>query len=185
MMIADIPELFTRLDVVRPGHFLRASGRHTNYYVQCAHLFEDAKSTAEACQLIADHFRDDGIQLVVSPAIGGIIPGYEVSRQLGVRNVYVERRDNVMVLRRGFAFAPGTRVLVLEDEVTTGTSVRDTVELVRAQGGVVVGVTCFVDKSGGKVAFDVPFYPLMNLNVENHGVSTCPLCAQNKPLDNV
>ena len=111
----QLKDLLYRADAVRSGHFLRASGRHSNLYIQCAHLFENARSAQEVCALIAQYYAKSGVQLVLSAAIGGMLAGYEVSCQLGVRNMYAERRDQVLTLRRGFAFAPGTRVLIVED----------------------------------------------------------------------
>ena len=128
----QLKDLLYRADAVRSGHFLRASGRHSNLYIQCAHLFENARSAQEVCALIAQHYAKSGVQLVLSAAIGGMLAGYEVSCQLGVRNMYAERRDQVLTLRRGFAFAPGTRVLIVEDMVSTGHSVRELIEIVRA-----------------------------------------------------
>ena len=181
----QLKDLLYRADAVRPGHFLRASGRHSNLYIQCAHLFENARSAQEVCALIAQHYAKSGVQLVLSAAIGGMLAGYEVSRQLGVRNMYAERRDQVLTLRRGFAFAPGTRVLIVEDMVSTGHSVRELIEIVRALGGEVVGISCIIDSSGGKVAFEYPYYPLYCEKVENYQEADCPLCKQNKPFDNV
>lgn len=180
-----IRELLYRTDVIRPGHYLRASGRHSNCYVQCAHLFENAKKAQQICALIAERFSDSGVQLVLSAAMGGILPGYEVSRQMGVRNVYAERKDNVLTLRRGFTFAPGTKVLIVEDMVSTGRSVRELMEIVRAIGGEVVGIACIIDASGGKVAFDKLYYPIYEQKVENCAEEACPLCKEKKPFDNV
>ena len=181
----QLKDLLYRADAVRSGHFLRASGRHSNLYIQCAHLFENARSAQEVCAPIAQHYARSGVQLVLSAAIGGMLAGYEVSCQLGVRNMYAERRDQVLTLRRGFAFAPGTRVLIVEDMVSTGHSVRELIEIVRALGGEVVGISCIIDASGGKVAFEYPYYPLYCEKVENYQESDCPLCKQNKPFDNV
>lgn len=181
----QLRDLIHRTGVLRPGHYLRASGRHCNFYVQCAHLFENAGNAQEVCGMIAAHFKQENVQLVLSAAVGGMLPGYEVSRQLGVRNVYAERRDGVLTLRRGFTFAPGTRVLIVEDMVSTGRSVRELIEIVRALNGVVVGVSCILDVSDGKVAFEYPFYPLCSEKVEMYSESACPLCRLNKPFDNV
>jgi len=180
-----IRELLYRTDVIRPGHFLRASGRHCNKHVQCAHLFEKAQYAEMICGQIAERFREENVQLVLSAAVGGILAGYEVSRQLGARNIYAERQNNVLTLRRGFGFAPGTRVLIVEDMISTGRSVRELMEIVRAIGGEVVGVSCILDVSGGKVAFGKPFYAVYSEEVEMYMQDACPLCSENKPFDNM
>ena len=180
----DLGALFESLGVVQNGHFRRKSGRHANRYVQCARLFENAEATEQVCALLAEHFEADRIDVVVSPAIGGVILGYEVGRQLQVRNIFPERKEGALIFARGFKLQKGERVLILEDEVTTGTSVRETIEIVHAMGGIVVGIGCVVDKSGGQVAFDYPFFPLYTAKVDNYSKDKCPLCAAGYPLDN-
>ena len=182
----NLDSLRTLLDehqVIRTGHFQRASGRHSDHYVQCASLFRHPRVGAQIGQALADHFVASGAQAVFSAAVGGILPGYEVSRALGLPYVYCERRDGAMTLRRGFTIEPGTKVLLIEDEVQTGTSVREMAEIVRALGGQVVGIGCIVDKSGGKLSFDAPFAALHSVAVGNYPVKSCPLCAQGMPLD--
>lgn len=182
----DQNSLRTLLDehgVIRTGHFQRASGRHSDHAVQCASLFRHPQVGARIGQALAEHFAESGAQAVFSAVVGGILPGYEVSRALNLPYIYCERRDGAMTLRRGFTIAPGTRVLLIEDEVQTGTSVREMTEIVRALGGNVVGVGCIVDKSGGKLSFDAPFAALHSVTVGNYAVKSCPLCAQGIPLD--
>ena len=180
-----IRELLYRSDVIHPGHFLRASGRHFNKHVQCAPLFERADHAQTVCAMIADHFREENVQLVLSAAVGGILPGYEVSRRLGVRTIYAERKNNVLTLRRGFDFAPGTRGLIVEDMISTGRSVRELMEIVRARCGEVVGVSCILDTSGKKMEFGKLYYPVYSEKVESYTEEECPLCKENKPFDNV
>jgi orotate phosphoribosyltransferase len=178
-------DIFMELGIVRKGHFLRTSGRHTNYFVQCARLFENAQSASRVCTELAGRFRDKHPDLVLSAAIGGVILCYEVSRALGIRNIYAERKDGAMSLKRGFMFAPGTKVLIVEDEITTGSSVREMIEIVRALEGVVVGIGCLVDKSGGTKTFGYLLEALMTVPAEFYTEFRCPLCAAGVPPDKV
>ena len=115
-------------------------------------------------------------------ALGGLLAGYEVSRALGLPFIYSERKDGAMTLQRGFSITPGARVLLIEDEVQTGTSVREMTEIVRALGGTVAGIGCLVDKSGGKARFDAPFETLLSIPVIHYTPKECPMCAEGIPL---
>lgn len=179
----DIRALMEARGALKTGHFLRASGRHSDHYVQCAALFEDASTGALIGGLLAERFGQAGAQWVLSAALGGLLPGYEVSRALGLPFLYCERRDGAMTLRRGFQIPRGARVLIIEDEVHTGASVREMAEIVSALGGEVAGVGAIVDKSGGRLHFDAPFHALLSLRVENHPAKACPLCQKGLALD--
>nr|MDD6336145.1 orotate phosphoribosyltransferase [bacterium] len=168
---------------VLEGHFQLTSGRHAARYVQCAKLFIQPKDSEKLCRELAALFEGDDVQLVIGPAMGAILIAYETARQLGVPNFFAERENGKMTLRRGFAIEPGTRVLVTEDVITTGGSVQEVIDLVRAQGGVPVGVGVLVDRSGGKVSFgDVPLKALLQLDVPSFEAEECPLCREGKPL---
>lgn len=176
-------QLMEELGALRKGHFLRASGRHSDHYLQPARLFE---SPARAQQLMAELAgRLSGLQadIVLGAALGGLLAGYEVSRALGLPYIYSERKDGAMTLRRGFSIRPGMRVLLIEDEVQTGTSIREMTEIVRALGGEVCGIGCLVDKSGGRLRFDVPFECLLSLTVTHYHPRECPMCAQGLALE--
>lgn len=179
---ARTEEVLKRLGALHTGHFKLTSGRHSDRYIQCAKLFEHPKESAELCADLAELFKEAGVQLVVGPAVGGIIISYEVARALGVRNIFAEREDGVMKLRRGFEVEPGERVLVVEDVVTTGGSVREVIEIVRGAGGVVVGVGSVADRSAGKVDFGVPFHALLTADVKSWDASSCPLCEKGVPI---
>lgn len=181
----EIRTMLYRTDALRAGHYLRASGRHTDYYVECAHLFQCPRDAEKICGAIAAHYADQGVQLVLSAAVGGVIAGYEVARQLGCRMIYAERRDKVLTLRRGFTMSPGTKVLIVEDTVSTGQSVRELMEIVRALGAETVGVACVVDTAGGRSDFGCGYFPLHTVKMLNCAPDACPLCKENKPLDNV
>lgn len=175
-------EFLTRVGAMHTGHFKLTSGRHSDRYIQCAKLFEHPQESGELCADLAESFLDMDVQLVAGPALGGIIISYETARALGVRNIFAERENGVMKLRRGFEIHPGERVLVVEDVVTTGGSVREVMDIVKAAGGVVVGVGSVADRSSGKVDFGVPFHALMTANVESWDEASCPLCAKGVPI---
>ncbi|MEG2173900.1 MAG: orotate phosphoribosyltransferase [Oscillospiraceae bacterium] len=175
-------QLLTDAHVLQTGHFRLTSGRHSDQYMQCARVFEHPNYSAKICADIAEGFSGDGVELVIGPAIGGIIISYEVSRCLGTRNIFAERENGVMTLRRGFAIDPGTRVLVVEDTITTGGSVREVIDLVNALGGVVIGVGAVVDRSAGKVDFGVPLRAAVSMAVVSWEAADCPLCRAGKPI---
>jgi orotate phosphoribosyltransferase len=182
---SSVAEIFTGIGIVRKGHFLRTSGRHTNYFVQCARLFENAKNASLVCAELAERFRSEKPELVLSAAVGGVILCYEVGRALGIRNIYAERKDGAMSLKRGFMFIPGTKVLIVEDEITTGSSVREMIEIVRALNGDIVGIGCLVDKSGGTKTFGYPLKALITIPAEFYNEICCPLCAGGVPFDKI
>lgn len=177
--------ILERLGVLHTGHFRLTSGRHSDKYMQCAKLFEHPKESEELCRDLAEQIRkmtDRDIDLVAGPAIGGIIMAYEVARAMGVRNIFAERENGAMTLRRGFDVAPGARVLVVEDVVTTGGSVMEVVELLGKADAEVVAVGSVVDRSNGNVDFGVPFYPLMAVDVVSWDEGECPLCREGVPI---
>ncbi|MDR2136704.1 MAG: orotate phosphoribosyltransferase [Synergistaceae bacterium] len=182
MELEQALEIFRRTGVMQEGHFKLTSGLHSDRYMQCARLFQYPEDSIRVCAEIAEAFRDKGLDLVAGPALGGIIIAYEVARILGVRNVFAEREDGTMTLRRGFQVSAGERVLVVEDVVTTGGSVKELMALLRSQGAEVVGVGSVVDRSNGIVDFGVPFYPLAAMNVKIWEPDACPLCRQGVPI---
>ena len=164
------------------GHFLLSSGLHSAAYLQCAIALQ---ATADAIQFgaaLADHFRDQQIDAVAAPAIGGLVIGYEVARQLGVRFLWTEREQGQMVLRRGFTLQRGERVLVVEDVITTGGSTRDTVAALQVAGGEVVGAASIIDRSGGRADVGVPRVSLATLEVPAVPADDCDACRRGEPL---
>ena len=167
--------------VLLEGHFLLTSGRHSNRYLQCAKIFRNTKYSEELCASLAEQYKDDNVELVIGPAMGAVQMAYEVSRHLNVENFFTERDENgAMVLRRGFVIEKGQRVLVVEDVVTTGGSVREVIDLVNKAGGIVVGVGSIVDRTGGKIDFGVPFRAVYSASVESWEAVECPLCKEGK-----
>lgn len=178
----EILQLFTETDVLKTGHFLLTSGLHSDQYLQCAQLLQYPEATKKAIGELAKHFKDLDIQTVIGPAMGGIIISYEMARQLGVRSIFTEREDGKMALRRGFAIKPGEKVLVVEDVVTTGGSVKEVISLIKDLGGQVAAVAALVNRSGGKVDFGVPAYYLLDLEVKAYQPQECPLCKEGIPI---
>ncbi|HSK69776.1 MAG TPA: orotate phosphoribosyltransferase [Candidatus Limnocylindria bacterium] len=177
-------ELLAGRGVIRRGHFLRLSGRHTDWYVQCARLFEDADTAGLIGAELAARAAPWGADVVLCAAVGGVLPGYETARAMGLRMVFCEKRDGALILRRGFELPPGARVLLVEDEVSTGQSVREMCEIVHALGGTVAGIVCVVDKSGGGLPFPAPFSALYTLSAAHYRPAACPLCQEGAPLEN-
>ena len=177
-----ILELFKTTGALQHGHFRLTSGLHSPEYFQCAKVLQYPQYNEILCGDIFRHFHDWRVELVVAPAIGGIMVGQEVARQLRVRGVFAERADKTMSLRRGLQVKHGERVLVCEDVVTTGGSVQEVVDLVKAQGGVVVGVSSIVDRSREPVNFGAEFFPLLRMQVPVYQPDACPLCKENVPI---
>ena len=168
---------FRSVEALLEGHFLLSSGRHSAYYLQCARLLMNPERAGRIAlaisQKIPRELRSE-VQVVISPAMGGIIIGHEMGRALGVDAVFVERPDGVFGLRRGFSLAPGTKVLMAEDVVTTGLSSREAIAAIEAAGGVVVAAASVVDRSAGTVELGVPFYPLIELNFPTYAADELP-----------
>lgn len=172
-----VTEVLKEAGVLLEGHFLLTSGRHSNRYLQCAKIFRNTKYSEELCAALAEKYKDENIETVIGPAMGAVQMAYEVSRTLNCENFFTERDENgKMTLRRGFTVEEGQRVLVVEDVVTTGGSVKEVVELVKSFGGVVVGVGSIVDRTGGKIDFGVPFKAVYSAEVTSWEPSECPLC---------
>jgi len=171
-------EVFKRTGALLEGHFILSSGLHSSVYLQCAIALQSPAVAAEFGGVIADQFRDKGIQTVASPAIGGLIIGYEVARQLGVRFIWTEREQGTMTLRRGFSVSNGERVLVVEDVITTGGSTRDTILALRNHGASVVAAASIIDRSGGSADVGVPRFSLATMNVAAVEPAACEACAR-------
>lgn len=178
----ELLDLFRRSGALLDGHFRLSSGLHSNAYLQCALVLQHPDHAEALGRAIAALARPLKPSVVLSPALGGVVIGHEVGRALGVRAVFAERQDGVLTLRRGFVLGETDRVLVIEDVLTTGGSTRETIQVARAAGGHVVGAASIVDRSGGSVAFDVPFHALLALDVPTYQPEACPLCARGLPV---
>jgi orotate phosphoribosyltransferase len=166
--VADtILNIFEETGALLDGHFILSSGLHSRRYFQCALVLQHTRLAEKICGQLAELLRLVECDSIISPAMGGIVVGQEVGRQLGKRHIFAEKQDGKLVLRRGFTIAPHERVIVAEDVVTRGTKVLETIEIVRTRGGKVVAVGCIVDRSGEfKPDFGCKFVSLVQLNVE-------------------
>jgi orotate phosphoribosyltransferase len=174
----DVIAKFKTTGALLEGHFVLSSGLHSSTYLQCAIALEQPSVAAAFGAAIAERVREQDVQTVASPAIGGIIIGYEVARNLDVRFIWTEREHGEMTLRRGFTVAPGERILVVEDVITTGGSTRETIEVLKAAGADVVGAASIIDRSGGSADVGVPRLALATLEVPALDPSVCPACAR-------
>lgn len=178
----EILEALEETGAVRHGHFRLTSGLHSNTYIQTAQVFENPYLTRALAGAASQAYERASVDVVVAPAVGGIVFGYAVADSVGARFMYAERVDGAMSLRRNFRVRPGERVLVAEDVVTTGGSVGEVLELVRSSGGDIVGVVALVDRMMG-ATFDVPYAPLLEFKLEAHEPDECPLCEEAIPID--
>lgn len=168
---------------VQEGHFRLASGRHSARYIEKFRIMEDPVATVALCGMIADHYRPSAPTVVVGPAMGGVILAFETARQLGVRAIFTEKdADGRHIFDRGFEVRPGDRVLVVDDVLTTGGSVRQVLDLLRGLDANLLGVGFLIDRSGSAVDFGIPFYACHTMLIESYDPVSCPLCAQGLPL---
>lgn len=175
---------FEAAEAILKGHFILSSGLHSDTYLQCARVLMDAKRAERLCKLLAEKVRASGIgaiDLVVAPAIGGVVVGYEMARQLGVDGIFCERQEGRFAIRRGFSFSEGARILIVEDVVTTGKSSLEAMDCVREHGGVVMGEACLVNRSGGKNPLPVPLVSLLDLEVATWPEDNLPAHLRNVP----
>ena len=160
------------------GHFLLSSGLYSDRYLQSAKVLMYPDRAAALCRALADKVTasigENAVDIVVAPAMGGVIVGYELARQLGVPGIFTEREDGVFTFRRGFSLEPGARVIMSEDIVTTGKSSRECIDTIRAAGGVVVAATCLIDRSNGTADVGVPLISLMELEVNSYEPDKLP-----------
>src|SRR5204863_1159045 len=178
----EVLDRFKKTGALLEGHFVLSSGLHSAVYLQCAIALQETRDAEEFGKGLADHFRDQSIETVASPAIGGLVIGYEVARQLGVRFLWTERDHGVMTLRRGFSVRPDERVLVVEDVITTGGSTRDTIDALRAAGANIVAAGSIIDRSGGAADVGVPRVSLATLNVGAFSSDQCEACRRGEPV---
>jgi orotate phosphoribosyltransferase len=173
----DILAEFRAAGALLTGHFRLSSGLHSDTYLQCARAMMAPARGERLCAALAAKIKAGGhgpFDIVASPAMGGVIVGYEVARQLGVPAVFFERVEGRFTLRRGFALEPGARVLMVEDVVTTGLSSRECIEAINAEGGKTIAAASLVDRSGGKADVGVPLTPLVTLEIQNYAADALP-----------
>ena len=179
----SVEQMFEKSGAVLKGHFLLTSGLHSPIYWEKARVLQYPEYTEKLCRMIADHFRKAGVQVVAGPTTPGIILAYETARQLGVRGIFAEKDDaGGRAFRRGFRIDPGERVLVVDDILTTGGSVREVIAAVNRLGGKLAGVGVLVDRSQQKIDFGAPFYNCHRAEEIAYPADKCPLCATGIPL---
>lgn len=178
----DVLKLFEKHNALLTGHFKLSSGLHSEKYLQCALILQYPDIAAKLSKELVKKF-EENIDVVIGPALGGIILAYEVARALKVRGLFSERHEGKMVLRRGFSIEKGEKALVVEDVITTGGSTKEVIEVVKSYGGNVVGVGSIIDRSGKqKVDFGASFHALAKINVETFEEKNCPLCKKGLPI---
>src|SRR5436853_3583820 len=181
-MSEDLLALFRKTGALLDGHFFLRSGLHSREYFQCAILLQHTDIAERVCSTLAEKLRGFGCDSVISPALGGIIVGQEVGRSLGKRHIFTEKEDGKLALRRGFKIDNGEKFIVVEDVVTRGGRVQETIDIVRAHGGAVTAVGVIVDRSGNKKPdFGCPFVSLVEMNVENFAADKLPPDLANIP----
>ncbi|MBL8149625.1 MAG: orotate phosphoribosyltransferase [Blastocatellia bacterium] len=174
----QVIDLFLKRQALLEGHFLLSSGLHSSKYLQCALVLQYPSDAEALGRSLAVSFTTDQIDVVVAPALGGVIIGYEVARALNLRSIFTEREAGTMKLRRGFSINPGEKALVVEDVITTGGSTREVISVVESYGGEVVAVGSLIDRSGGTVEFAQKRAALATLTVPTYQPTACPMCEQ-------
>ncbi len=167
-------DIFKETGALLEGHFVLTSGRHSPSYFQCAKILQHPKYLSDFAKKISNHFENDDIDTVISPAVGGIVIGTEVGRVMEKRTIFAEREKGIMTLRRGFVIDPGEKVLVVEDVITTGGSVQEVINVVEQAGGIVVGVAIIVDRSNGAVLLHENQFSIVPLEVLSYEENEIP-----------
>lgn len=178
----EVEKILQTSGAIQKGHFLLTSGLHSPTYCEKFRILQHPNYTDQLCWLIAQHFRDQRLQLVAGPTTGGIILAYEVAKQLHLQSVFAERLGEKRTFRQGFTITPGERVLVVDDVLTTGGSVQEVIDELRRRQAEVIGVGVLIDRSEGKANFGVPLFSCYKLKATTYHAKDCPLCAQGIPL---
>jgi len=182
-MEINAEEAFQKSGALLKGHFLLASGLHSPIYWEKFLVLQYPHYTEQLCSMIATHFQKQEVQLVAGPTTGGIILAFEVAKQLGVRGIFAEKTSaEERVFRRGFSISPGERVLIVDDILTTGGSIREIIAAVNGQGGTIIGIGVLVDRSAQKMEFGVPLFSCLRSITPTYSPTDCPLCAAKVPL---
>jgi len=184
--MTDYNKIFEKLNAVQKGHFILTSGNHSDTYVQCARILENPEVTAQLCDELLKPWKSQGIDIVVGPALGGIILSYELARPLQARAMYLERvADGKLALRRGFVVPSGSKVIVAEDVITTGGSVKEVIDVLEPYGAKVIGIISLVDRrpEKGNQIFGIQYNSIIQVNPPIYQPNDCPLCKQGIPTE--
>ena len=178
----DILKIFEEKGALLKGHFLLSSGLHSDTYLQCALVLQYPDLASLLTEELTKNLEVEKVDVVIGPALGGIILAYELARKIGARAIFAERVEGKMQLRRGFTVHKGERVLLVEDVITTGASLKEVEDLVREKGGIIAGIGAIVDRSGGNSLFGSEVKALLTLKIQNYLPEKCPLCKKGIPL---
>ncbi len=181
-MTGDVEKIFEKTGALMKGHFQLTSGLHSPMYWEKFRVLQFPKYTQQLCRQISTHFGKQGVQVVAGPTTGGIILAFEVARQLGVRGIFAEREGQERAFRRGFTISPGERVLIVDDVLTTGKSIREVMAAVTKLEGTIVGIGVLVDRSEQRLDFGVPLFSCHRAITQTYSPENCPLCAAQIPL---
>jgi len=175
-------QIFKDAGAILEGHFLLTSGLHSPVYWEKFRILQYPHYTEKLCRLIAEHFKKDEVQVVAGPTTGGIIIAFEVARQLGVKSIFAEKEGDTRVFRRGFSIDPGNRVLIVDDILTTGSSITEVMDAVKKLGGIMIGIGVLVDRAEQKKEFGVPLFSCLRAVTVTYPPAECTLCAAGIPL---
>jgi orotate phosphoribosyltransferase len=181
-MADEIIQIFKDAGAMQEGHFLLTSGLHSPVYWEKFRILQYPHHTVKLCTLIAEHFKDKNIEAVAGPTTGGILIAFEVARQLGVRSIFAEKEEGKRVFRRSLTIDKGERILIVDDVLTTGGSVREVIDAVRAHNGDIAGIAVLVDRTGEGIDFGFPLYSCIKAVTPAYKPEECPLCAAGIPL---
>jgi orotate phosphoribosyltransferase len=181
-MAEEITQIFKDAGAMQEGHFLLTSGLHSPVYWEKFRILQYPHHTVKLCRLIADHYKDKNVQVVAGPTTGGILIAFEVARQLGVRSIFAEKEGDKRVFRRSLTINERERILIVDDVLTTGGSVREVIDAVRAHNGEIVGIAVLVDRTQEGIDFGFPFYRCLKAVTPAYKPEECPLCAAGIPL---
>jgi len=182
-MATDVEEIFEKSGAILKGHFLLASGLHSPIYWEKFRVLQHPNYTEQLCRKITAHFQKQKVQVVAGPTTGGIILAFEVARQLGVRGIFAEKEGaDQRAFRRGFYIKPGERVLIVDDILTTGSSIRQVMSAAAEQGGIIIGIGVLVDRAEQTIDFGVPLFSCLHSKTLTYQPEECPLCAAQIPL---
>ncbi|MCK4359812.1 MAG: orotate phosphoribosyltransferase [Candidatus Cloacimonetes bacterium] len=177
----EIKSILSDCGAFLKGHFLLTSGRHSEYYIEKIKIIQNPDKVQLLCSELSKKFSDVGFDVVISPAMGGIVLGYEVAKILGKKFIFTQRENNKMTIRNGFELSPNEEVLIIEDIVTTGGSVFEVIDCIKKIGAQIMGIGLIVDRSGGKVDFGFLTKPLLTMDIKTYLPEDCPLCKKNIP----
>jgi orotate phosphoribosyltransferase len=178
----EIMKLFADSGALLRGHFRLSSGRHSDVYYEKFILLRNPALATKLCRTMADILSPLGARTVVGPTTGGIIIAYDVARYLGIEAIYAEPGETGRIFKRGFSLEPGQKVVIVDDVLTTGRSIFEVIDLVKSYQAEILGIGELLDRSGGAVKFDYPFFPLARVSAESWEPNQCPLCAKGEPL---